>query len=112
MRFRQKFFAMLVQINFLLTEFERHSAFAKRFKLHAEQVNVKGDAALFVFGGEDDVVEMIDHDLNNYVHQSARHYNDFFNALTGDKFLDVRMVARKGFDCFPCRVFRDRHVAA
>ena len=103
---------MLVQINFLLTEFERHSAFAKRLKLHAEQTDIERNTTRLVFGGEDDMVEMIDHELNNHVHQPARHYNNFFNDLTGDKFLDVRMIARKGFDCFPCRVFRDRHVAA
>ena len=103
---------MFVQIDFLLAEFERHSALAKRFKLHAEQTDIERNTTRLVFGGEDDMVEMIDHDLNNHVHQSARHDDDFLNALTGDKFLDVRMIARKGFNRFPRRVFRDRHVAA
>src|SRR5581483_5960087 len=53
--------ALLVQVDLLRAELERHAAFAEALERHAEHARVEIDAFARARGGEDDVVEMVDH---------------------------------------------------
>src|SRR5262245_11621822 len=64
MRARGKFLAPLVHVDLLIAELEGEALLGRRAEgghLHAEHFGVEADARRLVAGGEDDVVDVVDH---------------------------------------------------